>query len=126
MAMNVSLIARVGLLVHSHVGTASSLRVSMHLALSWDISASGERWKQIDQLLLSALKPYSWVRPLKTVYVVKMASEQERVVLLADLTAKAKSVSETVHFLISPLMDGGRYDGYLPSDSWPKINERTS
>lgn len=98
----------------------------MHLMLSWDISASGERWKQIDQLLLTALKPYSWVRPLKTVYVVKVAGEQQRAALEADLVAKAKSVTETVYFLMTPLMAGGQYNGYLPSDSWPKINERVS
>jgi hypothetical protein len=98
----------------------------MHVTLSWDISATGERWKAIDDQLVAAIKPHSWVRPLKTVYVVKLSSEAERKALQDRLVAVAQSVAENVRFLLTPLMSGGTYNGYLASDAWVKIAERTS
>jgi hypothetical protein len=31
-----------------------------------------------------------------------------------------------VHFIMSPLMSGGRYNGILPQDAWDGINERST
>lgn len=98
----------------------------MHVAVSWDISTSGDHWNQINDRMREVLKPFSWARPLSTFYVVCVSGETDRQTLQNGLQSVAKSVSETVHFVVSPLMSAGRYDGYLPSDMWPKINERTS
>jgi hypothetical protein len=97
----------------------------MHVMLSWDISAQGDRWKLIDKLMVEALKPHSWVRPLKTVYVLRLADEAERKALRERLIEAAKSVPEKVLFLMTPAMAGGSYNGFLPSDAWPKIQERS-
>ena len=97
----------------------------MHVVISWDISASGDQWDTINERMREQIKPFSWARPLSTFYVVRIAGETDRQSIKKQLTSVAKSVSETVHFVISPLMSAGRYDGYLPNDSWNKINERT-
>ena len=97
----------------------------MHVAISWDITASGELWKQIDERLRAAIQAYPWVRPLSTFYVVKIYSETDRTLILNSMTTVAKSSGVTIHFLITPAMVGGQYQGYLPSDNWTMINERT-
>lgn len=93
--------------------------------LSWDISAEGERWKEINSSLVAALKPHSWVRPLKTVYVVKVASESAASALNQRLVAIARGVKEDISILMTPTMSGGTYDGFLANDTWEKINRRT-
>jgi len=97
----------------------------MHIAVSWDISASGERWTEIDNQLKAPLTQYSWVKPLETFYIIKIGSEAERKNIKDALVQVATEVAETVHFLVTPAMIGGKYDGYLPKDTWPLINKRT-
>ncbi|MGB3499185.1 MAG: hypothetical protein WBA49_13350 [Rhodanobacter lindaniclasticus] len=97
----------------------------MHIVVSWDISASGSRLTEVNEQMRQALKGYSWARPLKSFYVVRVASEEQRKDIRDKLLAVAKSVAETVHFVVSPVMAGGRYDGYLPRDMWAKLNERS-
>lgn len=97
----------------------------MHVMLSWDIPAEGERWKEINQQLRECLSSYSWVRPLKTVYVVKVDDHAERKALIAALTDVARSAPERVHFLMTPAMSGGGYNGFLPRDMWEKVTKRT-
>lgn len=97
----------------------------MHVTLSWEITATGERWTQINNALKGALKGYSWVRPLKTLYVVKVDSAEDRQELKDSLLAVIRSTQEKVHLVITPPMDGGSYTGWLPRDLWDKINQRT-
>ena len=97
----------------------------LHIAISWDITANGDRWTTLNQQMLEVLKPYSWVRPLSTFYIVQIHTESARGAMHSALESVAKAAPERIHFLISPAMQGGRYDGYLPGTTWPKINERT-
>ena len=97
----------------------------LHIAVSWDIGATGERWKALNQQMLKVLKPYSWVRPLSTFYIVQIRTESVRGTMQSALEAVAKAAPERIQFLISPAMQGGRYNGYVSRDTWPEINERT-
>lgn len=97
----------------------------LHIATSWDIAATGDRWKALNEQMLEVLKPYSWVRPLSTFYIVQIHTESARGNIQSALEAVAKAAPERIHFLISPAMQGGRYDGYLPRDTWSQINSRT-
>lgn len=98
----------------------------MHFVVSWDIEAIGEEWNTEDTKLRDKLKAYSWVRPLKTLYIVKVDSQAIWDSILTELGAVAKSSPKTVHFIMSPLMSGGRYNGILPQDAWDGINERST
>ncbi|WP_144401577.1 hypothetical protein [Isoalcanivorax pacificus] len=97
----------------------------MHIVISWDISAEGNRWNTINDEMKECLSGYSWVRPLKTFYVVKVNSSNHREQLITALQSVAKSNSEKIHFVASPAMTGGSYNGWLPKDLWDKIGERT-
>jgi len=74
----------------------------------------------------AAIQAYPWIRPLSTFYVVKIYGEANRLEIQNSMTAVARSAGATVHFLITPAMVGGQYQGFLPADDWAKINERTA
>lgn len=97
----------------------------MHIIVSWDIKTPKPKWDEIDEKLKEALTGYSWVRPLTTFYVVRTSGEVDRNLIRDRLVKVASSAGATVHIVISPTMSGGRYDGFLPSDAWPKLNERS-
>jgi len=50
----------------------------MHVTLMWEITAPEGRWKEINASLRGQLKGYSWVRVLRTCYVVKVSSAEDR------------------------------------------------
>jgi hypothetical protein len=97
----------------------------MHVVVSWDISASEPDWSAINERLLGVFKPYNWIRPLNTFYVVKVNSEEQRALLHNELLTAARSTPITVLFLVSPIIHDGKYQGLLPKDTWPDLNAKT-
>ena len=95
----------------------------MHLMLAWDIKTTEPRRSEINAALKQALKGYSWVRALGNVYIVKIESVDERDALGEKLKDVAKTFRD-VNLIYSPAMQGGRYNGWLPKDLWPKIRQR--
>lgn len=96
----------------------------MHFVVSWDIKAKKQRWTEIDNAMKEGLSGYSWVRPLTTFYIVKANAQRDWDYIRGKLAAVAQRYSG-VYFVMSPLMDGGGYNGWLPKDLWPNIRERT-
>jgi len=96
----------------------------MHFVVSWDIKAEGQEWDSINKEMKNCLSGYSWVRPLTTFYIVKVSSQSDWDSIQKNLVSIAKTAKK-VNFIMSPLMMGGRYDGWLPQDLWDSIRERT-
>jgi len=97
----------------------------MHIVISWDISAAGARWTQINEQLQQQLVNFAYFKPLNTFYIVRVNSEQDRVNIRDALQRVSKAQVERVLLVVSPVMIGGSYDGLLPPDQWLKINELT-
>lgn len=97
----------------------------MHIVICWDIKGSNPRRSEINTKLKGCLKGYSWVRPLSTFYVVKIASDAQRTAIKKSMTEVVSSIPDKVHFVISPTMAGGRYGGWLPRSMWDKLNKRS-
>lgn len=99
----------------------------MHIAVSWDIAAQGQTWQHENNRLLDVIKPYSWVRPLNTFYVIQVADADARKAILNGLQQAAQTAvfGTQVHVLVSPLMLGGSYEGFLPTSTWAELNART-
>ena len=98
----------------------------MHCVVSWDIKSEGEAWKLLNDQLLEQLKGYSWVRPLNTFYIVQISSQENWTALLNKFQTVAKPGLDKIHLVMSPAMQGGRYDGMLPNSTWEEINKRTT
>lgn len=98
----------------------------VHIVLAWDIKVKGDRWTTINNDLKTALTSYSWVRPLPALYIIKVDSAETRKAIVNNLVEIIKKYNETIHFVASPPMIGGSYDGWLPRDLWTKIGERVN
>lgn len=97
----------------------------MHITVSWDISAAGGEIASITERLISVFKPYSWIRPLSNFYVIKLTDAAQRERIHAELLTAARSSPNTVLFLVSPVIEGSRYEGLLPKDAWQDLNAIT-
>jgi hypothetical protein len=97
----------------------------MHITVAWEIKAKGQKWSDMNEVLKAVIKPYSWARPLSGLYIIKVSSSQERQKIADGLTAAVKSADVEASYVMSPVMDGGSYEGWLPKAMWDSINERT-
>lgn len=98
----------------------------MHFVLIWNINISaGPERQRIDEDFRSCLKGYSWVRPLSSTYIVKIKDEESWAQIRAQLVEICKGNQKSANFIMSPVMDGGRYAGWLPKALWEKIKART-
>ena len=97
----------------------------MHFLVTWDIKSVLE-YNKLNTQLKSCLKGYSWVRPMKNIYIVRVDSIEDRTTIRQSLNSIAKNNPKQINILISPLMDGGSYSGWLPLKLWEKIKKRTN
>lgn len=98
----------------------------MHIVVSWDIAASGDRWRALDEYLEGAFSGLSFYRPLSTFFVLQIRSVADQQRIVADLQKRASQVPERIEFVVSPPMPrGSRYAGMLVPSSWPKVNAIT-
>jgi hypothetical protein len=100
----------------------------MYLIVSWDIKAPNqEMWDAANKHLRAALKNCSWVRVLTTFYVIRIGGMSDRASILSGLQSAVANLAPTtrVLFLVSPALPPGSFDGILPAEDWPHVNERT-
>jgi len=99
--------------------------INMHFVVFWEIKPEEQRWTEINHAMEEVLSSYSWICPLTTFYIVKVNFQSDWDFIYGNLATLAKRYSGEVNFVMSPLMEGGRYDGWLPKGLWPKIREMT-
>lgn len=100
----------------------------MHLVLSWDIkvdSEDSEEWSQANEALKECIKNHDWIKPLKNFYIVKVDSQIDFELLRSKLQSKIMKYPGKINYIMSPLMVGGKYLGWLPKSLWPKIRSKT-
>lgn len=98
----------------------------MHFVLSYDLGATGERRTQIENEIHSVISPYRNVKRLTTFYIIHVESSAVWETIRGQLTTLSSSIPERFNFIMTPLMDGGMYNGMLPQDQWININAITS
>ena len=97
----------------------------MHFIVSWEIKATGDEFTRINDELRDKLKLHSWVRPLTSLYVVNVASQEIWNSILKELQSVGEKYPNKINLLLSPLMQGGRYNGLMGSKMWDEINQRS-
>lgn len=99
----------------------------MHTFLSYDLQIpDGDRRREVIGRIESILQPYRHVARLVSNYIVYVPSQAEWTTLLTNLTTLSREIPETFRFIMSPPIDGGRYNGILPRDEWADINDITN
>lgn len=95
----------------------------MHIIVSWDVTAGADRNDIVDRLV-AAIRPYNWVRPLTTFYIIQ-ANAAEREVILHVLKEVSNRHPGRIELVVSPTMNG-IYGGTLPQAMWDAINKITA
>src|SRR2546423_14215510 len=98
--------------------------MSMHFVAAWDIKAQGQRKTEIDMALKACLSGYSSVSALPYLYIIKVNSQTDWDSIREKLVSVGRVYTSDVNFIITPLMNGGQYNGWLPKNLWPQIEER--
>lgn len=95
---------------------------NMHFVLSYDLGAQGTRRKEIEDRIENILSPYTHVKRLSTLYIVQIRISPDWEAIRTALTALSKEIPERFHFIMSPVMSEGTYNGVLSSGEWNDIN----
>lgn len=98
----------------------------MHFVLTYDLSATGESRAEIESRIEDILSNYRYVKRLSTFYIVHVRNNIEWESIRSALTTLVNGISERMHFIMSPLMNGGMYNGILPTGEWDEINAITN
>ena len=75
----------------------------MHFVVAWETRSQGERLAEINSAMENGLRGYSWIRLLRTFYVLDVVSEHDWRVVHEKLLAIATHFSGEVNFLMSPI-----------------------
>lgn len=75
----------------------------MHFVVAWETQSQGERSDEITSAMLDGLLGYSWIRLLRTFYVLNIDSEHDWNIIHEKLLAIAAHFSGEVNFLMSPI-----------------------
>ncbi|MDR3303998.1 MAG: hypothetical protein LBS86_06265 [Treponema sp.] len=97
----------------------------MHIIVSWDISDDDD-WDKIDEELKQCIMDYSWVKPLTTFYIIQIDDSAERSKIKKSLLNICQKYKTDINIVISPIIEEGRYAGWLPKKIWSAIKERTA
>lgn len=97
----------------------------MHCVFSYDLAAEGESRRKIEEKITAILSLHRNVKRLTTFYIIYVRNQEEWNSLLQELTVLLQPLPERAHFILSPPMTGGVYNGLLGANDWTEINEIT-
>lgn len=98
----------------------------MHFVLSYDLGAEGQRRSEIEKEIETILSPYTHVKRLSTFYIIRIQENIEWESIRVALTNLAQKISESFHFIMSPPISEGNYNGILYRGEWDEINAITN
>lgn len=95
----------------------------MHCVFSYDLSVpSGSRREEIVNNINELINTHRNVRRLTTFYILYVQDNNDWERLRVRIANYATSIQETLHFIMTPPIRGGRYDGILARGEWEDIN----
>lgn len=94
----------------------------MHFALTYDLSAQGVCRNKIESRIEDILNPYVHVIRLTTFYIIRVDDNNAWEQIRQALTKLSKEIHEAFHFIMTPPIKDGRYNGVLCGNEWDEIN----
>ena len=98
----------------------------MHFVLSYDLGADGTRRAEIEEKIQKIINKYRNVKRLTTFYIIHVGNSLEWENIRSQLTNLSVEIPERLHFIMTPLMDGGKYNGILLEGQWEEVNAITN
>ncbi|MFY0483470.1 hypothetical protein ACI6PS_12775 [Flavobacterium sp. PLA-1-15] len=96
----------------------------MHFIVSWDIPATIPNRETFENQLRECFRQFRFVKPLTTFYIIEVPSQIEYNNIISALSTLGRT-QPGFRFVVSPIMNGGRYNGLLQNDEWTLINQIT-
>jgi hypothetical protein len=95
----------------------------MHFTVSWDIESDEDNFKRISSLITDIIKKHALIvtEPVSKYIVVKAESDAQWNIILKALNGICEMYKGKIHFIMSPPMTGGQYNGRIRD--WTKVNE---
>lgn len=97
----------------------------MHFAITYDLSLEGQERSKVEGFIETILHPFKHVKILTTFYIVHIDKLDEWIIIRNHLQELCNDLKGPLHFIMTPTMTGGFYDGYLISSEWNGINAIT-
>jgi len=94
----------------------------MHFLLTYGINGTREQQMPVLNSINAAIMPYQHYLALASTYVVRVNSQTDWEAIKVALEMIARNSPVPLNFLMTPLMHGGRYDGWMPQPAWQQIN----
>jgi len=77
----------------------------MHFVVAWESQAQGERWSEITMTLEEGFAGYSWIRLLRSFYVIEIGFEADWSTIHERLLGIADHFPGEFNFLMGPIYD---------------------
>jgi hypothetical protein len=97
----------------------------MHLMVAWSDRQGGACPQDVQAELLAVLQGRAYAEAFPGAYVITLTYEGEAADILKGLQAVAEA-RKSVWLLVSPPINGGRYNGWLPKSKWDQLNRRAT
>jgi len=94
----------------------------MHFIISWDIPVTVQNRETLEAQLVGCFSRFTHLKPLNTFYIVQVPTQADYSSIIASLQNVALPITD-IKLVVSPIMNGGRYDGVLKTYLWTTINE---
>lgn len=78
--------------------------------------------RQIVEQIERILPENNFVRRLSTFYIIHVDTNDDWQRILDAMTTLSRT-NPHLNFIMSPLMNGGIYNGYIPQNQWAAINQ---
>jgi len=78
---------------------------------------------RLNDKIIKIISGFDNVRAIENTYVVEIKSKADWKIILNKLIDLSKSHPKIFHFIMSPPMKGGSFNGFLPENIWKIINK---
>jgi hypothetical protein len=95
----------------------------MHFIVSWDIPSTHTNRQNIENQLVDTFREFPFVKPLTTYYIIKVDNQAQYSSIIQNLQNVGKTAGNKFKMLVSPIMNGGRYNGLHDNETWTLINQ---
>jgi len=98
----------------------------MHCLFTYGLNGPPDATAAVLARIQALMAQQQTFQALGCTYVLKLDSQSQWLGINGALQEIARTSSPVVvHFLMTPLMPGGRYGGWMPPDSWTRVNQIT-
>lgn len=95
----------------------------MHFIVSWDIPSKITNRESYENNLIECFNNFQSYKPVTTFYIIRVNTQLDYTNILNQLQNVGKNIGSGFKLVVSPIMNGGRYDGLLDNESWNIINQ---